>query len=254
MAVREMLRHFDPSDQYFASHIMDLFDQVNDGHGIRWTSFCDLHQAEIVRKICSAYSVYMQSFGGWSEAERILFLIAPHENYSYEIPISSILLCSYNTLSHRDILGSLLGLGIKRDQVGDIIQTRDGFVAFVKQPANQFILDELKRVGRESVTVREIELSEVGEPIRNFKTITGTVKSLRLDSIVSLCAGCSREKGKQLIEKERVTVNAVLKNSPSFSISDPCMISIRGYGKFFVDFNGTVSAKGRYFITANKYL
>lgn len=254
MAVRDMLRYFDPSDQYFASHIMDLFDQVDCGHGIRWTSFCDLHQAEIVEKIRAAYPVYVQPFGGWIDAERILFLIAPHENYLYEIPISSIFLTSYNALSHRDILGSLLGLGMKRDQIGDIIQTQDGFVAFVKHPANHLILDNLKRVGRESVTVCEIKLSDVGEPIRNFKTITGTVKSLRLDSIVSLCVGCSREKGKQLIEKERVMVNAALKNSPSLSVLEPCTISIRGYGKFLVDFNGTVSAKGRYFITANKYL
>ena len=254
MAVRDMLRHMDPSDQYFASHIMDLFDQVDDGHGIRWTSFCDLHQAEIVEKIGAAYSVHVQAYGGWLDAERVLFLLAPQENYSQEIPISPILLTAYNTLSHRDILGSLLGLGLKREQIGDIIQTQEGFVAFVKRPTNQLILDELKKVGRESVNVCEIQISDVGEPIRNFKTITGTVKSLRLDSIVSLCAGCSREKGKQLIEKERVMVNAVLKNTPSVSISEPCTISIRGCGKFLVDFNGTVSTKGRYFITAKKYL
>ena len=254
MAVRDMLRHFDQADQYFASHIMDLFDQVDDGHGVRWTSFCDLHQAEIIDKISTAYSVSVQSFGGWTDAERNLFLIAPDKNYPYNLPISAIRLTSYNPLSHRDILGSLLGLGLKREQIGDIIQTQDGFVAFVKHPANQVILDDLKRVGRESVTVQEIKLSDVGEPIRNFKTITGTVKSLRLDSIVSLCAGCSREKGKQLIEKERVMVNAVVKNSPAVAVFEPCTISIRGYGKFLVDFNGSVSAKGRYFITANKYL
>lgn len=254
MAVRDMLRHFEPADQYFASHIMDLFDQVDNGHGIRWTSFCDLHQADIVRKISAAYDMYVQEFGGWIEAERILFLIAPQENCRFEIPISSILFVSYNALSHRDILGSLLGLGLKREQVGDIIQTQDGFVAFVKHPADRVVLDDLKKVGRESVTVREIDLSAVGEPIRNFKTITGTVKSLRLDSIVSLCAGCSREKGKQLIEKEKVMINAVLKNSPAFPIPASCTISIRGYGKFRIEFTGSMSAKGRYFITANKYL
>ncbi len=254
MAIRDMLRHFDSSDQYFASHIMDLFDQVDDGHGVRWTSFCDLHQAEMVMRISNAYHVHVQKFGGWDEAERVLYLIAPHENFPYKIPISAIMLDSYNGLSHRDILGAVLGLGIKRDQVGDIIQTKDGFVAFVKHPANQLILNDLKKVGRESVVAREIELSCVGEPIRNFKTITGTVKSLRLDSVVSLCTGCSREKGKQLIEKERVMVNALVKNSPSFPIPESCIISIRGYGKFHVVFNGAISAKGRYFITANKYL
>ena len=254
MAIRDMLRHFDSSDQYFASHVMDLFDQVDDGHGVRWTSFCDLHQAEIVMRISNAYHVYVQKFGGWDEAERVLYLIGPHENFSYTIPISAIRLDSYNALSHRDILGAVLGLGIKRDQVGDIVQTQDGFVIFVKHPANQLILNDLEKVGRESVVAREIELSCVGEPIRNFKTITGTVKSLRLDSVVSLCCGCSREKGKQLIEKERVTVNAAMKNSPAVLIPESCIISIRGYGKFQVDFNGTISAKGRYFITANKYL
>ena len=254
MAIRDMLRHFDSSDQYFASHIMDLFDQVDGGHGVRWTSFCDVHQAEIVMRISNAYNVYVHKFGGWDDAERILYRISPYENFSYNIPISAILLESYNALSHRDILGAVLGLGIKRDQVGDIIQTQDGFVIFIKQPANQLILNDLKKVGREAVVTREIDLSCIGEPIRNFKTITGTVKSLRLDSIVSLCTGCSREKGKLLIEKERVTVNSVIKSSPSFLVPDICIISIRGYGKFRIEFNGTISTKGRYFITANKYL
>jgi RNA-binding protein YlmH len=157
-------------------------------------------------------------------------------------------------LSHRDILGSVMGLGIKRDQIGDIILTADGYVLFTKAPADRLILNELKRVGREAVRVQAIDLDDVGEPICNYQTITGTVKSLRLDSVVSLCVGCSREKGKQLIENERVSVNAAMKASPSFSVPESCVISIRGCGKFHVSFNGTISAKGRYFITANKYL
>ncbi len=254
MAVKDMLCHFEPSERIFASHIMDLFEQVDRGKGMRFTCFCDLRQAAIVRQIGQAYGLCLQSFGGWADAERVMFAIAQTEWEIPEEPITAVLLRTYGEVSHRDVLGSVLGLGIKRENIGDIILTQDGQIVFTKPPADQVILSDLKRVGREAVRCSVIALAEIPAPIRNFRTIKGTVKSLRLDSVVSLCINCSREKGKLLVEKELVTVDAVLRTEPAFSIPDSCTLSIRGHGKFIVVCDGTVTAKGRHVITANKFI
>lgn len=254
MAVKDMLRHFDPDERVFAAHIMDLFEQVDQGKGMRFTSFCDIRQAAIVKQIGQAYDLYLVADGGWPDAERVLFSIAQTEWEILSAPIIPILLRTYAPVTHRDVLGSVLGLGIKRENIGDIIKTQDGQVIFVKAPTDRVILDELKRVGRESVKCSIISALDIPEPIRDFRIIKGTVKSIRLDSVVSLCAGCSREKGKQLVEKELVTVDAVMRADPAFSLPASCILSIRGHGKFQVSCDGSVTAKGRYFITANKYI
>ena len=254
MAIKDMLRHFDASDRVFASHIMDLFDQVKQGKGSRCTPFCDIHQSSLVRKIGQAYDLCMEAIGGYSDAERMLFLIAQTQWELPDSPIVSILLRTYAPVSHRDVLGSVLGLGIKREAIGDIIKTQDGYVVFVKPPADRLILDELKRIGHEAVRCAVLDGQDIPEPIRDYRAIKGTVKSLRLDSVVSLCVGCSREKGKQLVEKELVTVDAVMRSDPAFSLPSSAILSIRGHGKFRVCCDGGVTAKGRYFIIANKYI
>ena len=254
MAVKDMLRHFDASDRVFAAHIMDLFDQVERGRGTRCTPFCDIHQHSLVCKIGQAYDLCMKADGGYTDAERVLFLIARTQWELPDSPIVPILLQTYVPVSHRDVLGSVLGLGIRREAIGDIIKTQDGQVMFVRPPADRLILEELKRIGREAVRCTVLERQDVPEPIRDYREIKGTVKSLRLDSVVSLCAGCSREKGKQLVEKELVTVDAVMRSDPAFLLPSSVILSIRGYGKFRVCCDGGISAKGRYFITANKYI
>ncbi len=249
-----MLHHFAPNERIFAAHIMDLFEQVERGKGIRCTGFCDLRQAAIVHQIGQAYDLNCQPFGGWTDAERVLFVLAPSQWQMPDSPIVAICLQTYGEVTHRDILGSVLGLGIKREQIGDILRTENGHIVLVKPPADRVILDELKRVGREAVKCSLIALEEIPEPIRNFRMIKGTVKSLRLDSVVSLCANCSREKGKLLVEKELVTVDAVVRPEPAFLIPESCTISIRGHGKFQIACDGVVTAKGRYVITIKKYI
>ncbi len=254
MAVKDMLGHFDPTERMFAAHIIDLFDQVDRGKGIRITCFCDLRQAAIVRQIGQAYDLYLQPFGGWADAERVAFVIAQNEWQVPDEPITAVLLQTYGEVSHRDVLGSVIGLGIKRESIGDIILTQSGQIVFAKPPADRVILSDLKRVGREAVKCSVVALTDVPAPIRNFRTSKGTVKSLRLDSVVSLCVNYSREKGKLLVEKELVTVDAVVRTEPAFSIPESCTISIRGHGKFLVACDGKVTAKGRYVITINKYI
>ena len=161
---------------------------------------------------------------------------------------------SHDSLSHRDILGSVLALGLKRERVGDIIKTGAGQVLFVLPPADALILDELTRVGRQSVQCFSVDAPDKLDIIREYKTIAGTVASLRLDSVVGLCCGVGRAVAADLVKSGKVFVDAVNITNPAFGLKDECRISVRGSGKYLFTFDGRMTGKGRYHVIINKFI
>lgn len=254
MSVRSMLRHFDEEDKLFAAHTMDLFDSVERGRPFRFTGFCDRHQAEVVRCIAAAYPFFLKEEGGAPDTERVVFRVSAEEDACPPFPICSILIRSYEELSHRDVLGSVMGLGLKRESVGDILRAEEGFVVLVLPPADRVLLNELDKVGHKAVKCECISLSDCRLAPREFQEKRGTVKSFRLDAVVSLCTGLSREKGKELVEKQKVFVDSRLLANPSAALPSECVLSIRGFGKFHVSCSDQLSQKGRCFVTTKKFI
>lgn len=253
MSVRDMLRVLDADDRFFAAHIMDLCESAASGKFGASTGFCDLHQAQLTKQIAAASGITAEAVGGSEEAERVLFLLYDEPWMRPDPPLCAIEITAYGAITHRDILGAVLALGIKREMVGDIWNAGSSFVLMAKSPAENIILNNLDRVGREAVKCKQLDLAQIPPPVRQFSCRSGTVKSLRLDSVVSLCAGVSREKGKELVEREKVMVDAVLRKDPSFPLAEEFTVSIRGVGKFRLKAGG-VSGKGRYILEIKKYI
>lgn len=193
-------------------------------------------------------------WGGWPDSMRQVLGVFPFQPDRTAFPITAVnvLHRAGDRLSHRDFLGSLMGLGIKRESVGDILPQEDRCVLFVLEPVAATILGELKKVG--SIGVR-CEAGDGGRIIvtQDFKELRGTVSSLRLDSLVSLLTGLAREKSAGLIKSELVQRNySVVQNGArEFAAGDK--ITIRGYGKFIVDEIGNPTKKGRLPIFCRKY-
>ena len=117
-----------------------------------------------------------------------------------QFPIFAVTL-SYreqDALTHRDLLGSLMGLDIKRELIGEILTAQDHAVVFCTQTAQQIILSELSRVGRAGVRVQPGKPQQL-PPAFCLLDKTGTVSSMRLDCVVSLALNLSREKSAALI-------------------------------------------------------
>ena len=163
----------------------------------------------------------------------------------------------YVTLSHRDYMGALLGLGIERDHVGDIILVDEGAVVFAEPGIANFLKNSLSAVGRDHVKVAEapedIKLS------RDFEAVTGTVASARLDSVVSELTNCSRETAKELIRRGFVEHDHFPAVDADAEVADGDVISVRRDGKvkggkFVVDKIGELTNKGRVRLFARRYL
>ena len=207
-------------------------------------------------------------FGGYEDAERKKCYLLPEFiadvedafqicEYGYALDITALLIkgSGFEKLSHRAIMGSILGLGIERDVIGDIVLKNDNeAVFFCDTKLTPFFKDNLERIGRDKVSLREIDLTEIEIPKRNFLNISDTVASSRLDCIVSALCSLSRERAKERIENALVELNFETEERPDREVVAPATISVRGVGKFRILSVSDKTKKGRYRLLAEKYL
>ena len=125
----------------------------------------------------------------------------------------------FKSISHKDYLGSLLSLGIKREKIGDIVVADDGADILVKPDVLKFLLQNLPELKRFSKSeIKQIEIENLRKPNIQKEEITIIVPSLRLDSIVAELANISRNKATTFITSERVLVNYMVETKTSKEI------------------------------------
>lgn len=176
--------------------------------------------------------------GGYDEAERKLACFGDETDFGYEPSPPLCILCVSplshkfsDDLTHRDFLGSLMGLGIKRETLGDIIISNNKGYLICLETIAQYIKDNLTKVRHTSVSCEEcaqIPTEDLPQP----KEKMVIVSSLRLDVLISGVYDISRSKSSALIEGEKVFINGKLTKSNSINIENGSMISVRGYGRF----------------------
>jgi RNA-binding protein YlmH len=196
-------------------------------------------------------------YGGYPDAERRMLGVFP-EYFSAqqtEFPIEKIVFSFRKTatISHRDFLGAILSNGVKREKIGDILCADGLAVVFAEREIARFIQTQIDRVGGEGVTLLPDYQGEL-PAARKFKEIRDTVASPRLDAVVKVAAGLSREQAARRIEAGLVSVNHLARMSVSSLVHEKDIISIRGSGRYKIQTIGPNTRKGRLYITLLKYL
>lgn len=170
-------------------------------------------------------------YGGYPSATRMfLYLESELTEYSDIVPLM-IKVKGDNNHTHRDFLGSLMGLGINRECVGDIL-LKDGYaVAFVKAEISEYIMQNLDSVGRSKVEVQFFggDLSTFSPELSETEII---VTSMRIDNFITSVSNCSRQKAAELIKADYVFVNYSCIDKVSKNLNFGDTVSIRGVGKF----------------------
>lgn len=196
-------------------------------------------------------------YGGYEGAERTMLCVMPEwaQEESVKYPFSGITakFRLQDRLSHRDFLGALMALGIKRETVGDILIEPGRAVIFLKNDILRFVSEQLRKVGSAGVTVEKgfsLPLPEVSVK----KEISCTVASARIDSVVAALAGTSRSRSVDMISEKCVSVNSVCCEKPTHAVKNGDKISIKSCGKFAVLSLDGVSKKGRIILKAEKYI
>lgn len=198
------------------------------------------------------------TFGGYDDAERRIVCFSDFDTYEtdFDYPIDTVKIFSKNkaVFSHRDYLGSLMALGIKRELVGDIVVCDGYAVLFCHREISDFLTMNLTSIGRNTVSAQLTDISDIQMPQKQFKEKSTTVSSLRLDCILSGATGKSRAIAAELISKGLVQVNYEIAKSSSQTVSDGCVISVRGIGKMIVNTDMSLTKKGRYHINVKQYI
>ena len=223
---------------------------------MRSTGFLDpKEQSVLYAEHLETPEVAISFSGGYADAERRMMIVTPKWAEESELPIRVIEITSryWEKLTHRDYLGSVLGLGLRREKIGDILVGKETYM-FVTEDIADYICENLTRIGNVGVEVRSIRLPEVVIPEPKFLDVTGSVASLRLDAVLALSLKESRASVQKRIDAERVSVNYKLTTNSSLMLSEGDKISVRGVGKMLLFHIGGQSKKGRLFITVKRYV
>lgn len=204
-------------------------------------------------------------WGGFDEAQRRVFCVlfdfsgvdGNNDNVwdFFDSPITAVTISlpkNYE-VSHRDVLGSLMGLKLKREAVGDILIEERRVVVFLQKTAAQPVLSELDKIGRVGVKCVEGMPKQL-PPAFKTEQHEGVVASMRLDCIVAELVNKSRSETAEIISSGLVSVNSVQCENFSMELKAGDSVSIRGFGKFKLDNDGAATKKGRLRISYKKYI
>jgi len=245
-------------DKRLLSRFLDWTEMAEEKYITKHSAFLDERQCRLCEKVMASvkYENYLL-WGGYEGAERKMLCVYPQygdEDIKSSFPMTAVTFKyrSEDKLSHRDFLGSLMALGITRDCVGDILVGDGRTSVFVKDTAARDVMS-VSKIGRVGVKTEDgFDPATVIMP--EFREITGTVASLRLDSVLSLALRISREKASALIKGGSVEISHVRTEQTSKQVEVGEKISARGYGKFLVKSVDGVSHKDRLHITICKYI
>lgn len=266
-------------DKYFLAQIKDKIQQCQNQYCETHTGFLDIHQQYIAHALTKyEHDIQCIFYGGFEDAERRVLLCLPDyvnaEGFASAVGhlpksdegqepawVQDLEECQplrvirarkakgSRDLTHRDYLGSLIGLGIKRDMIGDILVRNDGADIIILKEIEDYLLFNYGKAGRTELTLEAVPISELIIPAGMSKEMKDTVASLRLDNIVSSAFGLPRSKASEAINHGIVFVNNVECQKVDYNVAEGDKIVLRGKGKAYLREVGGRSKKGRQYVT-----
>jgi len=253
-----------PEDKLLISKLIDKIEATNKMNKITYTDFLNLNEKNIILKLLKKENINYIFYGGYEGAEREVCIIYPEkfskdivlQNVKSEIKIIRIILPTMlkGKYIHKDYLGGLMKLGIKREKLGDIIVNENGADIIVKNEMTVFLENEIKhltRFSKSKITVENIEDINIIE--KEFKELEVIISSLRLDCVVSELVKTSRSKANEIIKEQRIFVNYAEEENNSRTLKEGDILTIRGKGKFIIDKSLGYTKKNRIILRILQY-
>lgn len=254
------------TDILFRSRIQDMAD-ASYSRGISiYSDFLDMYELSILHSMSRDLpGIQYKIYGGYELAERQMAMFVSDalfsDSFEEKFPITCLEVQPAHKkfaqqLSHRDYLGSLLGLGVERCKIGDIVLKENEYgqsMAYVYccTKMADFFVEELTKV--RNTIVKTTVCNEPVESAIQFKEQKGTVSSLRADAVVAFAYNLSRSSTLSLFQSQKVFINGRLTESNSTLVKEGDILSVRGYGRFLFEQMLSVTKKERCFILLKKY-
>jgi len=267
MNKQEIVQEYkDQEEKILVAKILDKLEFTKTKNKIQYTDFLNIYEQDLADRLLKkiGYKNYY-FFGGKESTERKLLIMYPEKlteemarkNHSKILSIIKITLPNdlKDEYDHRRYLGAVIKLGLEREKVGDIFVRSLGADIIVKNEVVNFLMQNLNSLTRfQSAEIIEEDIKELRDVVVEKMEISSVIISLRLDNIVSILARTSRSKAVDILDQERVFVNAKLETKPSKQLNVGDVITIRGKGKFEFKRIEGMSKKGRYIVKFDKYV
>ncbi|NCD09114.1 MAG: RNA-binding protein [Negativicutes bacterium] len=261
MADREKVLRFFRSggDEDLAAKLLDLAETVQKSRKFKVSDFLDPHGLSVAEIVAANVdNIKVEVNGGFQNPERAKAAFVSEEFFGkpdfalecFQVEWDK----RYYTLTHRDILGAFMGLGCKREILGDIIFIPEGAQFVADKAFEAYITSNLTQIGAAPVSLKIIAPSELQQREEQVKVISATVSALRLDAVAAAGYGVSRSRMAEEIKSQNVKVNWKEAKNAAQSVGEGDILSFRNRGRVEVaEVRGTTK-KGRISITLKRYI
>ena len=261
----ELLNKFskDPEERVVLARVLDQMERAQNRSIPCATQFLSPAQRAAAEPLLAACGHPKHLFfGGYEGAERTLCAFLPdwmeEDDWAAdeENPVGAIQAAFPEGagLTHRDLLGGLMGIGLTREKVGDIL-VLDGTAQIVAlKEALPIILSQFDQAGRCRLRLSEIPLSALSPAPVQVKLVKDTVATLRLDAVLASGFSMARGKAADLINSGRVSVNHRECTKADKTVAEGDILTCRGLGKCVLTSVGGQSRKGRIIIEMERYV
>ncbi|HWR44756.1 RNA-binding protein [Sporomusa sp.] len=259
----KILRYYRSSgDVELAAKLLDLAEVTLKNRKYKVSEFLDPYGQSIAETIAAHYDrLTMETNGGYAGAERMkaAFVDTDFLDYagSLDYCIDTLVIqwdSRYYRPSHRDVLGALMGLGIKREILGDIIMASEQCYVITDTAMAAYIVQNLTEIGQAAVSVSQASLDDIPAKEEKVKEIRSTVASLRLDAVAASGFGTSRTRMAEDIAAAKVKINWQEAKSSSQAVKVGDVISMRGRGRVEVIEVPGQTKKGRYSVLLRRFM
>lgn len=231
--------------------LLDLSRQADRKGIVVFSDFLNLNELNIYHTNKNTFYCKTTEFGGYDSAERQMIAFIPDAlMFEWDYPIRCIHIAPKypkfaEKLTHRDVLGALMHLGIERACLGDILCLEDDYYVFCNETIFPFIMSELQKIRNTMVELSEkpdyhhlqanIELEEQYDMIA----------SNRIDCIIAKAFHLSRSEAADYLAAERVFINGKCITNCNQACPQGAIVSVRGKSRFIFENCNTISKKGK---------
>lgn len=245
-------------EKLFVNRLKDLSAQAERSGRYTYSAFLNYDEQNELRQTERELTA-VKLFGGAKGCERVIARFGSAEDIGYDENFPIVLLKAEplmqkfaDYLTHRDILGALMSLGIDRSTTGDIILKDNIAYIFCLNRTADFICDNLTKIKHTDIKCSIAEKLPDCELYHTENVLINTA-SERLDCLISSLYKISRNKTNLLFSGEKVFINGKQCLNNSVIPKEGDIISVRGYGRFIFNGKERTTKKGREYISVSEY-
>lgn len=238
---------YDDDDALLRKRLTELAQRADRLGYATFSEFLTPVQVQWAHAAAKEAGVGVSLSGGYEDAERQMARFLPEDSWEEPYPICALQMTwpHQSAPTHRDFLGSVMGLGIRRGLVGDIVVEKEQAYLFAETAMSQHIASTLTSAGRIHLQVQLMEELPTPQPPEG-REVRDTVSSPRLDAVVASGFSISRAKAAALINAGHVKLRHMPCIRTDAHVSEGDAISVRGLGRLKLCEIGQQTRKGRY--------